>query len=165
MRTGRPWHWLSARMAAPPRSGPVESQRLPMNRELTTRSRPPRSKIAPPPPSKWCPVEFPPANVRLRTVSRGLDWSWQCDVVYTWCGSQVSMYRIRRTPPPLSVTFPPPSMTTRALVMRTFAVFFIVMVTGLAREDHALTPPAATAATTARDVQLAAVPSPTTEPE
>jgi hypothetical protein len=75
------------------------------------------------------------------------------------------MYRIRRTPPPLSVTFPPPSMTTRALVMRTFAVFFIVMVTGLAPQENVITPPAATAATTARDVQLAAVPSPTTEPE
>ena len=84
MCTGRPWYSLSARMAAPPRSGPAESQRLPVKRELTTRRRPPRAKMAPPPPpSKWCPVEFPSGKVRFRTVSRGRDWSWQCGVVHT----------------------------------------------------------------------------------
>ena len=72
------------------------------------------------------------------------------------------MYRIRRTPPPLSVTFPPPSSTTRALVLRTFAVAVIVMVTGPGPQEKVIMPPAATAATTACDVQLAAVPSPMT---
>ena len=48
--TGRLWNWLSTRSAAPPRSGPVLSQRLPVNRLLTTLTRPPRTKIAPPPP-------------------------------------------------------------------------------------------------------------------
>ena len=28
------------------------------------------------------------------TVSVGWSWSWQCDVVQTWSGSQVFMYRI-----------------------------------------------------------------------
>src|SRR5215469_7434406 len=50
MYTGRFCHWDRARIAAPPRSGPAGKQRLPMNRELTTLSWPPRSKIAPPPP-------------------------------------------------------------------------------------------------------------------
>src|SRR5450432_1043023 len=72
------------------------------------------------------------------------------------------MYRIRRTPPPLRVTFPPPSRTTRALVFTTLAVAVIVMVTGAGPQENVMTPPAATALTTAREVQLAAVPSPTT---
>src|ERR1022692_4039769 len=128
-----------------------------------TPRRPPRAKMAPPPPpSKWRPVEFPSAKVRFRTVSRGVDWSWQCDVVHTWCGSPVSMYRTRRPPPPLSVTFPPPSRLTRALVLRTLAVAVIVMVTGSGPQEKVIMPPAATAATTACDVQLAAVPSPMT---
>jgi hypothetical protein len=49
--TGRLAYWLSARMAAPPRSGPVESQRLPVKRASMTLSWPPRSKMAPPPPA------------------------------------------------------------------------------------------------------------------
>ena len=48
--TARFWYWLSARMAAPPRSGPVESQRLPVKRASMTLSWPPRPKMAPPPP-------------------------------------------------------------------------------------------------------------------
>src|ERR1017187_278526 len=50
MYTGRFRYSLRARMAAPPRSGPVESQRLLKNLELTTLSWPPRAKMAPPPP-------------------------------------------------------------------------------------------------------------------
>src|SRR6266487_3607981 len=163
MYTGLPWYSLSARMAAPPRSGPVASQRLPEKCELITLSLPPRAKMAPPPPPSKCfPVELPWANVIFCTTSLGLAWSWQCDVVNTWCGSQVSMYRIRRTPPPLSVTFPPPSRTTRRLVLRTFAVARITMVTGPEPQEKVMTPPARTARTTAREVQLAAVPLPTT---
>src|SRR5580692_6707545 len=72
------------------------------------------------------------------------------------------MYRIRRTPPPLSVTRPPPSRTTRALVLRTLAVAFITMVTGRGPQENVITPPAATARTTAREVQRAGVPWPIT---
>src|SRR5487761_743659 len=103
MYTGRLRYWLSALIAAPPRSGPVASQQLPVNRESITLSCPPRSKMAPPPPpSKPCPVELPSRNVMFCTISFGLDWSWQWEVVHTWAGSQVSGYRIRRVPPPLS---------------------------------------------------------------
>ncbi|WP_158578867.1 hypothetical protein [Spongiactinospora rosea] len=74
------------------------------------------------------------------------------------------MYRIRRTPAPLSVTLPPPSITTRELVFRTLAVCFITIVTGRGPQENVIRPPRATAATTASDVQLPAVPSPTTRP-
>src|SRR3954452_19375279 len=74
--TGRLWLWLSTRSAAPPRSGPLRSQRLPVNRELTTFSRPPRTKIAPPPPpSTVSPVLLPSAKTRFWTVNRGVSWS------------------------------------------------------------------------------------------
>jgi hypothetical protein len=46
--------------------------------------------------------------------------------------------------------------------LTTFAVADIVIVTGSGPHENVMTPPAATAATTAADVQLAAVPSPTT---
>src|SRR5688572_26125388 len=70
---------------------------------------------------------------------------------------------MRRLPSPLSVTRPPPSSTMRGpLALRTFAVAAIVMVTGAGPQSNVITPPAATAATTAADVQLAAVPLPTT---
>ncbi|GIH16938.1 hypothetical protein Raf01_51100 [Rugosimonospora africana] len=46
--------------------------------------------------------------------------------------------------------------------MRTFAVAFIVMVTGACPQEKVMIPPAATAATTAAEVQLAGVPLPTT---
>jgi hypothetical protein len=82
IRTGWPWYWLSTRSAAPPRSGPVGSQRLPTNREPMTENRPPRTKIAPPPPpSVSSPVELPLANVRFCTTSSGVSWSWQWEVV------------------------------------------------------------------------------------
>ena len=42
MKTGLSRHWASARIAAPPRSGPTWKQRLLMNREFTTLSWPPR---------------------------------------------------------------------------------------------------------------------------
>src|SRR4029077_8893238 len=69
---------------------------------------------------------------------------------------------MRRAPPPLSVTFPPPSSTTSELVLRTLAVACIMIVTGVAPQSKVITPPLATAATTAPDVQLAAVPLPIT---
>ena len=72
------------------------------------------------------------------------------------------MYRIRRRPSPLSVTSPPPSSTTRALVFLTLAVAFIRIVTGRGPHEKRMIPPARTAATTAADVQLAGVPCPTT---
>ena len=90
--SGRPWYCDSALTAPPPMSGPVRSHRLPVNTELKIRSRPPRSKIAPPPPpSKRWPVELPSANVMFWTTSLGDDWSWQCEVVHTWARSHVSM--------------------------------------------------------------------------
>src|SRR5581483_11903361 len=42
-------------------------------------------------PSKSWPVEFPLMNAMFRTTSSGLAWSWQCEVVHTCSGSQVSM--------------------------------------------------------------------------
>ncbi|GAA3338174.1 hypothetical protein GCM10020358_17290 [Amorphoplanes nipponensis] len=46
--------------------------------------------------------------------------------------------------------------------MRTFAVAVMVIVTGAGPQSKVMTPPAATAATTAADVQLPGVPRPTT---
>src|ERR1700742_313535 len=69
---------------------------------------------------------------------------------------------MRREPPPLRVTFPWPSSTTSVLVLRTLAVAVMAMVTGLGPQENVITPPAATASTTAWDVQLAGVPSPIT---
>jgi hypothetical protein len=46
--------------------------------------------------------------------------------------------------------------------LRTFAVAVIVIVTGAGPQLNVMTPPRATASTTARDVQLAGVPVPTT---
>jgi hypothetical protein len=46
--------------------------------------------------------------------------------------------------------------------LKTFAVLVIVIVTGSAPQLKVVTPPCATALTTAADVQLAAVPLPTT---
>jgi hypothetical protein len=48
------------------------------------------------------------------------------------------------------------------LALRTFAVAFIVMVIGSGPHEKVMTPPAATADTTAFDVQLAGVPVPIT---
>src|SRR5689334_10368606 len=168
MYTGRLSHWDSARIAAPPRSGPVGKQRLPMNREPTTLSCPPRSKMAPPPlgPPKsslvcWA-VELPSLNVMFCTIRRGHCWLKQSELAVPSAWSQVFMYRIRRAPPPLSATIPPPSRTTRLLVLRTSAVASMVIVTGRGPQEKVITPPAATAATTACEVQLAGVPSPMT---
>src|SRR3954447_17816592 len=69
---------------------------------------------------------------------------------------------MRRAPAPLRVTRPPPSSTTSGLSLKTLAVAFIVMVTGLGPHLKTILPPAATAATTAAQVQLAGVPSPIT---
>src|ERR1700727_16613 len=89
--TGSERYCESARTAPPPRSGPVGSQRLPVKVELTIRSRPPRSKIAPPPPpSHSWPVELPWVRPSRSIVSCGVAWFWQCDVVHTCLGSHVS---------------------------------------------------------------------------
>src|SRR3954469_23879840 len=69
---------------------------------------------------------------------------------------------MRRRPPPLSVTNPPPSRTTSRRVLRTLAVALIRMVTGLGPHENLILPPARTAATTAEEVQLRAVPWPIT---
>ena len=80
--TGRPWYSDSTRTAPPPMSGPLGSQRFRTKVEFTMRRRPPRAKIAPPPPPlKSWPLEFPSAKPRFSTTSRGVAWSWQCDVV------------------------------------------------------------------------------------
>ena len=90
--TGRPWYWESARTAPPPMSGPWGSQRLPVNVARSMRSRPPRTKIAPPPPpSTFSPVELPFAKAMSRTTSRGVAWSWQCGVAHTSERSHVFM--------------------------------------------------------------------------
>src|SRR5258708_3365873 len=99
----------------------------------------------PPPPSKCSSVELPCANVMFCAVSLGFAWSWQCDVVHTCRLSHVSMYRIRRMPTQLSVTFPPPSITTLELVLRTSAVARMTMVTGEGPQRKVTTPPLATA--------------------
>src|SRR5690606_25441899 len=114
--TGSHSYWLSTRTAAPPTSGPTASQRFRTKTLFTILKRPPRTKIAPPP-SGSSPLASPSAKVRFCTVSCGWSWSWQCGVVQTWAGSQVFMYRIRTCPPPLSVTFPPPSITDRKSVV------------------------------------------------
>ena len=68
---------------------------------------------------------------------------------------------MRRWPSPLSVTLPPPSSTTFGpLALRTFAVAVIVIVTGAGPQLNVMMPPAATAVTTAAEVQLAGVPVP-----
>src|SRR5580704_10458208 len=65
--------------------------------------------------------------------------------------------------PPLRVTLLPPSMTMLGpLSLKIFAVSSRTMVTGSGPQSKVTTPPAATAATTAAEVQLAGVPSPTT---
>src|SRR5438445_1543945 len=95
-------------------------------------------------------------------VSCGYCWFWQCEVVHVWAWSQVFIYRILRVPPPLSVTLPPPSSTTWCAVLTTLAVAVIVIFTGVGPQLKVITPPLATAATTAADVQPAGVPSPIT---
>src|SRR5690349_20562183 len=70
---------------------------------------------------------------------------------------------MRRLPWPLSVTRPPPSSTMRGpLALRTIAVAAMSMVTGAVPQLNVMIPPAATALTTAAEVQLAAVPVPIT---
>src|SRR3954469_14613704 len=68
---------------------------------------------------------------------------------------------MRRCPPPLSVTLPRPSRTTRRLVLTTFAVRFSTIRTLPGPQRNRMTPPLATARTTAREVQLRALPWPT----
>ncbi len=118
--------------------------------------------MAPPPSSVSWPVERPCVKVMFWTVSVGCAWSWQWAVVQTRSGSQVFMYRIRRAPPPSSVTSPLPSMTTSGRSLNTLAVACIMMVTGLEPHLNRMMPPRATAATTLLEVQLAAVPLPMT---
>src|SRR6187455_3145840 len=69
---------------------------------------------------------------------------------------------MRRTPPPLSVTRPSPSRTTRDDVLTTFAVRSRVIVTGSGPHEKRMSPPLATARTTLADVHEDGVPLPTT---
>src|SRR5919107_1732337 len=68
---------------------------------------------------------------------------------------------MRTAPPPSSVILRPPSMTV-FLVEGTFNVAVTGMVTGFAPQLNVMMPPAVTAACRALNVQLAAVPVPTT---
>src|SRR5262245_14483969 len=68
---------------------------------------------------------------------------------------------MRRLPPPLSVTSPRPSSTTRRLVLTTLAVWRSSIRTGRGPQRNRMIPPLATARTTARDVQVPGVPWPT----
>jgi hypothetical protein len=85
----------TTRIAAPPRSGPVGSQRFRKKRESTTLSRPPSAKIAPPPPlptSKVSPVELPSTKVRPWMVRWGRSSPQQLsEGRMTWASSQVFM--------------------------------------------------------------------------
>src|SRR5580704_19696264 len=94
------------------------------------------------------------------TTIRGYGWLTQSSVDQV--PAQVSEYRIRCLPPPLRVTRPPPSNTTRCRVLITLAVVVITIVTGLGPQLKAMMPPTATSRTTAADVQLAGVPLPIT---
>src|SRR5262249_5895411 len=69
---------------------------------------------------------------------------------------------MRRVPPPLRVTRPPPSSTTSGRVLRTLAVWRIRIVTCPGPHAKLILPPARTAETTAAEVQLRAVPWPMT---
>src|SRR4029450_13639853 len=70
---------------------------------------------------------------------------------------------MRRFPPPLSVTRPPPSSTIRGpCALRTLAVGVMAMVTGAGAQLNVMMPPAATALTTAAEVHPAGVPDPMT---
>ena len=64
--TGWLWNWLSTRTAPPPMSGPDCSHVLRLKVEFTILKRPPRTKIAPPPPPSvvW-PVELPSTKFRF----------------------------------------------------------------------------------------------------
>src|SRR5690349_16584372 len=64
--------------------------------------------------------------------------------------------------PPESVTLPPPSITSLLVLLRTLIVCDSVIVTGFGPQSKVITPPAAAALSTAAEVQLAAVPVPTT---
>src|SRR5688500_12884254 len=70
---------------------------------------------------------------------------------------------MRRWPPPLSVTRPPPSSTTSGpWSLRTLAVAFMAIVTGDGPQSKVITPPAASAVATAAAVQPAGGPVPRT---
>src|SRR3954463_12486737 len=70
---------------------------------------------------------------------------------------------MRRRPAPLSVTLPPPSSTMRGpFAFLIFAVAALVRGTGAGPQENLMMPPAATADTTALDVQLPGVPLPIT---
>src|SRR5262249_55010356 len=69
---------------------------------------------------------------------------------------------MRLFPPPLSVILPPPSITIGPLLLKIFAVAVRTMVVGREPQSKVMTPPAATAATNAPEVQLAGVPVPPT---
>src|SRR6187455_1175087 len=68
---------------------------------------------------------------------------------------------MRTAPPPSRVILRPPSMTV-FLVDGTFSVAVTGIVTGFAPQLNVMVPPAVTAACSALNVQLAAVPVPTT---
>ena len=89
-------------------------------------------------------------------------YGWLTQLSVDQVPAQVSENRIRRLPPPLSVIRPRPSNTTRRRVLITLAVEVITMVTGLGPQLNVMMPPAATARTTAADVQPAGRPLPIT---
>src|SRR5215470_15220647 len=108
----------------------------------------------------WCVPSNPSSKVMFCTTICGFGWLTQ-SLADHW-PAQVSENRIRRWPPPLSVTRPPPSSTTRCLVLGTRAVAVITIVTGLLPQSNLMIPPLKTVRTTAADVQLAGLPSPIT---
>src|SRR5215470_1269765 len=108
----------------------------------------------------WCVPLKPFLNVMFCTTICGYGWLTQSLVDHV--PAQVSENRIRRLPPPLRVTRPPPSSTTRCRVLGTRAVAVSTIVTGFLPQSNLMIPPLKTARTTAADVQLAGLPSPIT---
>src|SRR5208283_41265 len=117
-----------------------------------TVSEPPSWKMAPPPLAVLLVLGTslvkPSTNDRFRTVSSG---------VATF--HALMMWRMREVPPPLSVTWPAPSMVV-SLPTGTSEV--TLMVTGAEPQLNVTMPPLATADRKAASVQLTALPLPTT---
>src|SRR5262245_48400208 len=103
------------------------------------------------------PFALPSTNVRFCTTSCVPGFVLQSPEPdgYPPCeSSHVDMYRMRLDPPPLNVTFPPPSMTTFVVSLKTIAGDESLIVTGSDPQSNVITPPLLTAAMNASAVQL-----------
>ena len=129
--------------------GPGRAQRLRKKRELTTLNRPPRTKIAPPPPSSVSsPVELPSTKVRFCTVSAGGPGPGSATSSRPGPGRTCSC-RGSAARPPSSVPGRRRRCTTSGWSLKTFAVAAIVIVTGLGPQSNVMMPPGRRRSTTA----------------